>query len=207
MDPIKLKAIKQWASPTSVKAVRSFIGFCNFYQKFIPSFSEMAKPLLSLTHKNAQWQWSMDHKTAFLTIKKAFLKQPVLAFPDHTKPFFVMTNASLTTSRGVLMQKDSNSDLHPCTYFFKTFTSAKENYDNYDCELLAVIHALTEWRQYLTRTQHPVTILTDHKNLTYFKKPQCFSQQQAHWQMFLQDYDLEWNHTSGSQMGPADALF
>ena len=64
-----------------------------------------------------------------------------------------------------------------------------------------VIHALTEWHQYLTGTSHPVTILTDHKNLTYFKTPQCLSHRQARWQMFLQDYDLVWNHTPGAAMG------
>ena len=89
------------------------------------------------------------------------------------------------------MQKDSNSDLHPCAYFSKTFSPAKRNYDIYDHKLLAVIHALTKWRQYLTGTSSPVTILTDHKNLTYFKKLQCLSCRQARWQMFLQDYNLE----------------
>ena len=188
MDPTKLDAIKNWSAPTNVKAVQFFIKFCNFYWKFIPGFSNLTKPLLSLMHKNTQWQWSVDHEIAFSKIKKAFLKQPVLTFPNHTKPFFVMTNTSLTTSGGVLMQKDTNGDLHPCAYFSKVFAPAERNYDIYDHELLVVIHALSEWRQYLTGTNHPVTILTDHKNLTYFKKPQCLSRQQARWQMFLQDH-------------------
>ena len=100
MDPTKLDAIKNWTAPVDIKAVRSFIRCCNFYQKFIPEFSDLAKPLLSLTHKNAQWQWSVDHEVAFSKIKEAFLKQPVLTFPDHTKLFFVMTDASLTASGG-----------------------------------------------------------------------------------------------------------
>ena len=206
MDPTKLKAIQRWSAPTSVKAVQSFIRFCNFYQKFIPGFSTLAKPLLALIHKNAQWQWSVDHERAFLTIKEALLKQLVLAFPDHSKPFFIMTDTSLTTLGSVLMQKDSNGNLHPCAYFSKTFMPAKHNYNIYDQELLTVIHALMEWHQYLTSTFHPVTFLTDHKNLMYFKKPQYFSWCQACWQMFLQDYDLEWNHIPGTQMDPTDAL-
>ena len=170
MDLIKLKAIQNWSAPTNIKAVRSFIRFCNFYWKFIPGFSDLAKPLLSLTHKHAQWQWFIDHEKAFLKIKKAFLRQPILTFPTHLKPFFMMTNTSLTTSRGVLMLKDSNRDLHPCAYFSKTFTPTKCNYNIYNHELLVVIHALSEWHQYLLSTTHPVTILTNHKNLTYFKK-------------------------------------
>ena len=67
------------------------------------------------------------------------------------------------------MQKDKNSDLHPCAYFSRTFSSAQHNYDIYDRELLAVILALEEWRQYLQETAHPITIITDHKNLSYIK--------------------------------------
>ena len=103
-----------------------------------------------------------------------------------------MTDASLTASGGILMQKDSNGDLHPCTYHSATFSPAERNYDIYDRELLAVIQALKEWRHYLTGTEHPVTIITDHKNLGYFKQPQNLSHRQARWWLFLQEYDIRW---------------
>ena len=90
-----------------------------------------------------------------------------------------MTDASLIASGGILMQQDSNGDLHPCAYLSQTFTSAERNYDIYDRELLAVIHALEHWRHYLQGTTHPVTLLTDHKNLTYFRQPQKLSHCQA----------------------------
>ena len=104
-----------------------------------------------------------------------------------------MTNASLTASGGVLMQKDPNGDLHPCAYHSATFTPAERNYDIYDRELLAVIQALKEWRHYLTGTEHPVTVITDHKNLGYFKQPQNLSRWQAKWWLFLQEYDIRWS--------------
>ena len=69
------------------------------------------------------------------------------------------------------MQADENSDLQPCTYFSCTFSSAQHNYDIYDWELLAVKLALEEWHQYLQGTTHPVTIITNHKNLSYIKDP------------------------------------
>ena len=86
-----------------------------------------------------------------------------------------MTDASLLTARAVLMQTDDNGDLHPCAYFFKTFTPAEQNYDIYDQELLAVILALDKWRQYLRGTTHPVTVIADHKNLSYIKDPRKLS--------------------------------
>ena len=87
----------------------------------------------------------------------------------------MMTDTSLVAPGAVLMQKDGNGDLHPCTYYSKTFTPAEQNYDIYDRELLTVIWALEEWPQYLTGTKHPVTIITDHQNLMYFKSPQNLS--------------------------------
>ena len=117
-----------------------------------------------------------------------------------------MTDASLTASGGILMQKDSNGDLHPCAYHSATFSPAERNYDIYDRELLTVIQALKEWCHYLTGTEHPVTIITDHKNLGYFKQPQNLSCRQARWWLFLQEYDIRWGVERGVNMGPTDAL-
>ena len=86
-----------------------------------------------------------------------------------------MTDASLLAAGAVLMQSDTSGDLHPCTYFSKTFSLAKCNYDIYDRELLAVILALAEWKQYLQGTSHPVSVLTNHKNLSYLKDPRKLS--------------------------------
>jgi hypothetical protein len=206
MDPTKLTAIDEWQPPTSVKGVRSFIGFCNFYRRFIPDFSNIAHPIHDLTKKNTRWDWTPACEDAFLTIKDAFTRRPVLSMPDVSSPFFVMSDASLTAIRAVLMQKDSNRGLHPCAYLSKTLSSAERNYDIYDRELLAVIHALEEWQHYLLGTTHVVMVLTDHKNLTYFWQPHKLSRRQACWNLFLQDFDLHFLHTPGTQMGPADAL-
>ena len=95
--------------------------------------------------------------------------------PNTSKQFFVMTDASLMASGGVLMQKDGNGNYHPCAYHSASFSPAKWNYDIYDRELLVVIHALKEWGHYLTGTKHPVVVVTDHKNLGYFKQLQKLS--------------------------------
>ena len=117
-----------------------------------------------------------------------------------------MTDASLLAAGVVLMQADENSDLHPSTYFSCTFSSVQHNYDIYDRELLAVILALEEWHQYLQGTAHPITIITDHKNLSYIKDPQKLSRRQARWSLFVQDFDLQWQVTPGTKMAPADVL-
>ena len=92
------------------------MGFCNFYHKFIPDFSNIVQPLLSLMKKNVAWLWLPDNASSFQMLKDAFLKWPVLRYPDMDLLFFIMTDASLVASGAVLMQKDGNRDLHPCTY-------------------------------------------------------------------------------------------
>ena len=206
MDPAKLSAIAAWPPPKTIKAVRALLSFCNFYRKFIPNFSNLVSPLTILTCKAVTWTWGADQQSAFSTLLSLFQTAPVLHLPDVGRPFVVMTDASLIASGGILMQQDSNGDLHPCAYLSQTFSSAEWNYDIYDRELLAVIHALEHWRHYLQGTTHPVTLLTDHKNLTYFRQPQKLSRCQARWMMFLQDFDLHFVHLPGSAMGPADAL-
>ena len=77
------------------------------------------------------------------------LHLPVLTLPDTTKPFTIMANASLTATGAVLIQADFNGDLHPCTFLSKTLSAAEYNYNIFGRELLAIIHALTEWKHYL----------------------------------------------------------
>ena len=142
MDPAKLSAIKDWHPPSSVKGLHSFLGFANFYQKFIPNYSNIVAPIVLLTRKDYPWSWTDSQQQAFDTLKGIFSSAPVLGIPDISRPFFLMTDASLLATGAVLMQVDMAGDLHPCAYFSKTFSLAEQNYDIYDQELLAVILAL-----------------------------------------------------------------
>ena len=205
IDPTKLNAVWDWELPKSVKAVHSFIGFCNFYQKLIPNFSTLTQHLHDLTKKGITFSWGKEQDDMFVKLKEVFLSAPVIKMLDTSRVFFVMTDTSLTATRGVLVQKDSNGDLHPCAYHSTTFSPAEWNYNIYDRELLAVIQALKEWRHYLTGTEHPVTVITNHKNLGYFKQPQNLTHQQACWELFMQDLDIKWGVEQGINMGPANA--
>ena len=175
MDPTKLLAIKDWQPPSSVKGIHSFLGFVNFYQKFIPNYSNIVALIVLLTCKDHPWSWTEPQQNAFDTLKAIFSSAPVLCISDVSRPFSLMTDASLLAAGAVLMQADAAGDLHPCTYFSKTFSLAEHNYNIYNRELLAVILALAEWKQYLQGTSHPVSILTDHKNLSYLKDPHKLS--------------------------------
>ena len=125
MDPTKLSVIKDWHPPSSVKGVRSFLGFANFYRKFTLNYSNIVAPIVLLTRKNHPWSWTEPQQDAFDALKAIFSSAPVLCIPDVSRPFSLMTDTSLLAAGAVLMQSDATGDLHPCAYFSKTFSLAK----------------------------------------------------------------------------------
>ena len=109
-------------------------------------------------------------------------------------------------SGAMLIQHNTNEDMEPCDYLSQTFSSAEQNYNIFDWELLAIIHSFEEWTQYLLGSPFSNEILTDHKNLTYFKEPHKLSWRQARWLLFLQDFSMVYQALSSTQMASADAL-
>ena len=105
-DPTKLDGILKWPAPQMVTQVKGFLGFCNFYQKFIPQYSEMVEPLNWLSRKDVPWHWGIAQKCAFEQVKKAFKDHVILSVPDLSKPFILETNASLVAVAAVLIQED-----------------------------------------------------------------------------------------------------
>jgi len=139
MDPAKLTGIESWPIPTSVMQVQSFLGFCNFYRHFISHYSDLARPLIDLTKKGIVFAWSDVCDHAFKTLKQIFMSAPVLRNPDPTRQFTIATDASLVATRGVLLQNNENGASHPCGYLSQSLSSAEQNYEIYDSELLAVM--------------------------------------------------------------------
>ena len=139
MDPVKLDGIASWPTPTKVKEVQSFLGFTNFYCHFIPDYSTMAHLLLDLTKKDHYWDWTAETQASFNNLKQLFLSKPVLQLPNFTKPFAITTDASKYASGAILLQTNTNSKWHPCSYLFQSFILAEQNYDIYDQKLLAII--------------------------------------------------------------------
>ena len=206
MDPVKLDSIASWPTPTKVKDVCFFLGFANFYRRFIPNYSNVARPLIDLIKKNLTWNWTPSCQSSFNSLKCIFLSKPVLHLPNLSAPFTIATDASKYVSRAILLQTNSNGEWHPCSYLSQSFSPAEQNYDIYDRELLAVIHTLKSWCHYLHSSPFPVQVFTDHKNLTYFCQPQSLNRQQARWLIDLADFDLKMIHVPGKLLAGPDAL-
>ena len=102
MDLMKLAGIQDWPTPTTVKQVRSFLGFSNFYRRFIRHYSKIARPLNDMMKKDKKWEWMEYCKNAFRKLKEEFLKEPVLLMPDPTKPFILESDTSKWATGAVL---------------------------------------------------------------------------------------------------------
>jgi hypothetical protein len=158
-------------------------------------YAALAAPLQALTQKHRQFQWTPECQTASDRLKHALCAAPVLKLPDITRPFTVISDASLHGTGAVLMQDD-----RAVAYTSKKFNQAERNYHTTDQELLGVIRALSEFRCFLEGCKF--TILTDHSALVHLKSQPQPSRRQNRWLEYLQQFEpgIEWQHRAGRTM-------
>ncbi|KAM4055221.1 retrovirus polyprotein [Hirsutella rhossiliensis] len=154
MDPDKVSTILNWKPPTALRDLQRFLGFANFYRRFIRDFSKITRPLNDLLKKSTIWSWEVEHQTAFDRLKAAFSVAPVLALYDYNRKTVLETDASDWASGGVLSQYDDEGVLRPVAYFSSKHSAQECNYEIYDKELLAIIKALNQrqvrWSEFLS---------------------------------------------------------
>src|SRR5947209_7593783 len=205
MDPKKISTVTKWQPPTRVKGVRSFLGMANFYRPFIPKFAKMARPLTELTKKDAVFKWGERQQTAFEMLKEEFVKEPTLTYADPSKPLRVEADASKFTTGATLCVK-TEEGWKPSAYMSHKFSGLEVNWTIYNKELYAIYAAFVKWRHWLMPAQHTIEVWCDHKNLSYFRRPQVLTPKQANWYSTMQEYHYEIKAKAGTQNGRADAL-
>ena len=104
VDSIKTKAIRTWKTATKKKEIQSFLGFCNFYRRFIEGFSKIAKPLYQLTEKDQKWEFGTKQQEAFKELIHKLTHAPILAHYDPKKPITIKTDASKYVTAGIISQ-------------------------------------------------------------------------------------------------------
>ena len=207
MDPTKVKAVADWPIPTTRKRLQQFLGFANFYRRFIRNYSTVAAPLTALTSQRLTFQWSSAAEEAFSELKTRFSSAPILAFPDPERQFTVEVDASDSVVGAVLSQRAAEDQkMHPCAFFSRKLSSAKQHYDIGNRELLAVNMALEEWRHWLEGAEQPFVAWTDHKNLEYIRSAKRLSSRQARWALFFNRFDFSLSYRPGSKNVKPDAL-
>ncbi|KAK3102810.1 hypothetical protein FSP39_014067 [Pinctada imbricata] len=202
-DPDKISAVKNWPVPVNVKEVRSFLGLCGYYRRYIQDFAAKAKCLHKLTEKGRAFIWSEECQNAFEKLKEKLIESPILAHPDFTKPFILDTDASLDSIGGVLSQEVDGYE-RVIAYGSRVLTKSERRYCVTRRELLAIVFFVTQFRHYLYGRKFKIrTIHGSLKWLLRFKNPEG---QLARWLEVLSTYDMDIEHRPGQQHRNADAL-
>ncbi len=206
MTDDKVAALKQIKPVNSLKDVQQFVGFANFYRKFIQGYSKICLPLTNSTAlKPADWRQTPEILAAQRALIEAFTSAPVLKHFDPEIQAVVETDAS-DFALGAILSQNYGKLLHPVAYHSRKFTSSEINYDVCDKELLAIVDCFKRWRRYLEGARHQVHVITDHNNLELFTTTKILNRRQARWAQELAGYDFRIYFRPGRQNAKADYL-
>ena len=187
--------VAEWPTLSNKKEVQSFLGFTNFYRRFIEGFSHIARPLFDLTKADSVFKWSSKEKIVFDTLQNRITSTPILTLPDNSRPYRIEADSSDFATRAVLSQQNpEDNKWHPVAFLSKSLSPVERNYKIHDKEMLAIIRALEEWRHFLEGAEHQFKIWTDHKNLEYFMTAKKLNRRQARWSLLLARFNFLLHH-------------
>jgi hypothetical protein len=204
-DPEKTAAIRDWVYPRTVKGIQSFLGFCNFYRRFIKDYSRIARPLTQLTRKGNPWVFDQACQDAFKELQKRLVSAPLLAHYYPGRAVKLETDASDGVIAAVFSQFQDDQQWHPVAFFSKTMDQAEFNYPIHDKEMLAIVRAFDQWRAELEGTETPIQVVTDHRALEYFMTTKVLTARQARWSDTLSRFNFKIAYAPGCT-NRADAL-
>ena len=202
----KTEDIANMAQPKNRTGVRSFLGMCSFFRKFIPNYAKIAAPLTLLTSDNVPWCWSTEQSSAFHTLKSKLMQGPVLRAPDFAKTWYLLTDASAGAIGSWLAQRHDGF-LHPVAYHSRQLKSHELKWalDPYECEVLAIYDSLKKFKPFLYGAR--VVILSDSHALQWlFSKAQYKSSRLTRWALSIQCFGADLLHLPGPLNRPADTL-
>jgi len=202
-DPAKIRAVIEWPIPRSVREVRAFIGLAGYYRRFVENFATIAAPLHALMGKGKTFKWDDAVQQAFERLKEALTSPPILTMPTDSGDYIFDTDASDTAIGAVIsVRQDGNERV--IAYASRRLDRREINYCATRKELLAVVHFMRYFRQYLLGRQFRVR--TDHAALTWLRRLREPIGQQARWLEVMEEFDFVIEHRPGSKHKNADAL-
>ena len=202
-DPSKTKALENFAEPSNINHVRSFLGLASYYRKFIKNFAKLSHPLNELLQKDKEFIWDEDCQNSFNAIKQRLTEDPILIHFHDDLPIFLYTDASGTGIGAVLAHKKNGKE-HVVAYCSRTLNKHEKNYPITEQECLAIVWSVTKFRHYLLG--HEFTIVTDHHPLCFLNSIKNPSGRLARWALRLSEYSFNVIHQKGSAHKTADCM-
>lgn len=200
----KVKCVNNYPEPKNIKQIQKFLGFANYFRKFIGDFAWIAKPLNDLMKKNVEFKFGDAQKEAFRLLKQKIIERPILSLYQPDAETELHTDASKWATAAILMQKSKDDDeFHPVAFASKRTTACQEKWFSYELELYAVYLAVKKFRNFLLDIKF--TIVTDCQAIKSAKEKKDVRKVAA-WLMELQEFDFSITHRPGSKMQHVDAL-
>ena len=204
-DPEKLQKITHWPVPNSATEVLQFLGFANYYRKFVEEFALLSQPLRDLTIKGRIFIWDQAAQTNFETLKAKFTTPPILAYPNMTRPFIIYTDASYSGLGYSLHQLQDDGSDRPIAFAGRALTKSEKNYEVTELECLGLVEAVRYFHEYVWNL--PITVYTDHSALvSLLEKKESKNRKLRTGMLALQTYNIEIRYKRGTLMTHVDAL-
>ena len=203
-DPDKLSAVHDMPQPRTRKEVRQFLGFANFYRRFMPpNFASIVAPLSALTSEKKEFQWTAECTASFNRIKLLLTTTPVLRHPDFSKDFHIHTDGS-GKGVGAVLSQYVDGAYRPIAFCSRKLLPHQRHWSPAQQEAYAIYFAVVEkWRYYLSLCR--VVVHTDHRNLVWLLRHN-HKGMIGRWYTQLNAFDLDVVYVSGKSQVVADPL-
>ena len=202
-DPRKIAKISDWPIPSNKRDIRSYLGICNYYRRYIKGYAARAKPLTVLTEKDRRFSWGEAEQSAFDDLKLALQSADIMAYPIDNGLYILDTDASDFAAGAVLSQIQDGRE-KVIAYGSKNFTRTQQRYCANHRELLSIRIFVDHYSQYLKGNFFIVR--SDHASLRYIYTLKEPKSRVARWLEFFSGYNFEIQHRAGVKSGNCDAL-
>ena len=207
--PSKVAAIVKAPAPENLQQLRSFLGFINYYGKFIPNLATILQPLNSLLQAGKKWSWSGECARAFQEAKSQITSAQVLTHYDPALPIKLASDASAYGVGAVISHVMPDGTERPIAFASRTLHASERNYAQLEKEALSLVFGVKRFHQYLYGRKF--TLLTDHQPLTTILSPRkgippLAAARLQRWALLLSAYDYVICYKSTREHSNADGL-